>query len=236
VRQCCSSVCVSRQAHDIVALRRTPLHRPTPPDVLSAFLPDCDRAALEACEVDAPTTRSPCACTRLRPAHLAVCATRPGASIVTTSDAGHLPWTQYRVRFSCACAHGAAATAPAAPHLHERLPTMAAPGRPPAVTCAGPAPGGASASRWGESRGTPRPRVGPAGQPAHAPAPPPQCSQSETPHASVLGSTEFIPIKSLAATGSDAPGKYAGTAACHHQVTDALLPQAQPVLHDATSA
>src|SRR5712691_10836854 len=48
----------------------------------------------------------------------------------------------------------------------------------------GPAPGGARRRVGGESWGTPRPRVGPAGQPAHAPAPPPQAARARRPHAS----------------------------------------------------
>jgi hypothetical protein len=46
---------------------------------------------------------------------------------------------------------------------------------------------------------------------------------------------EFIPIKLLAATGSNAPGNYAGHSKVSHQITDPLLPQAAPVLHDAAA-
>src|SRR3954462_11462069 len=46
-------------------------------------------------------------------------------------------------------------------------------------------------------------------------------------------SFEFIPIKPLAATGSGGPGSYA--ADFHHDIPNALLPQADPVFDDAAT-
>ena len=51
----------------------------------------------------------------------------------------------------------------------------------------------------------------------------------------ISSSIEFIPIKSLAATAQTHPEIMQGAAEFHHQVTDALLPQANPVFHDATA-
>ena len=48
-------------------------------------------------------------------------------------------------------------------------------------------------------------------------------------------SIEFIPIKPLAARGQAHPEIVQGTAEFHHEITDALLPQADPVFDDATA-
>src|SRR5262249_44550322 len=46
---------------------------------------------------------------------------------------------------------------------------------------------------------------------------------------------EFIPIQSSVTKDSTAPDIVQGTAACHHQITYALLPQVHPVFHDVTT-
>ena len=50
-----------------------------------------------------------------------------------------------------------------------------------------------------------------------------------------LLSIEFIPIKSLAATGSNAPGNYAGHSRVPSPDHGPLLPQANPILHDTAA-
>ena len=49
------------------------------------------------------------------------------------------------------------------------------------------------------------------------------------------GITEFIPIKSLPATGSSAPEVVQGTTEFHHQIADAFFTQADAVFDDATT-
>jgi hypothetical protein len=141
--------------------------------ILARFLPDATLLRLEACALDDATSQITLAVRSTQASAPCPVCTTPAYRIHSHCERtlADLPWAHYRVRLQLRVRKWFCRNR----HCHrriftERLPTVAVPWARRTLRLA-PAPGRARRGAGRDSGGTPRPRVGPAGQPEPAAAP-----------------------------------------------------------------